>query len=278
MKLDKRRKYYAILDTETATLPFVREYEPADRKKISIAKPLVYDLGYKIIDRNGNEYLRRSFLITEIFSVPSIFQTAYYAEKRPLYIQALKNGDIILTDWNAAIETLIDDLQEVDAVGAYNAMFDFKKAITFTERYINALYSEDYDKWEQRQRASANTIIQGQVTPSNLDLSVFRIRDFEKPIFDLWGLACDNLLNNDNFRDFCDELSLYTQSKQYYSTTAETAYKFITNNVNFQEAHTAINDADIEADIFTAIIRKTGHNFQRGITPFPFRKVGKVLQ
>ena len=101
-KLDRRRKYYFVLDCETATLPYAHEFDGADRQKIAIAKPLIYDLGWKIIDSMGRVYRRKSYLITEIFSVPQIFNTAYYASKRPLYIEKLNNGEISLVSWKTA--------------------------------------------------------------------------------------------------------------------------------------------------------------------------------
>lgn len=70
-KLDKRRKYYLILDCETATLPYAAKF-PADMKKnVAIAKPLIYDLGWQIVDIHGKVYKRASYLISEIFSVPA---------------------------------------------------------------------------------------------------------------------------------------------------------------------------------------------------------------
>ena len=56
LKFDRRRKYYMILDCETATLPCAANYGVETGKKIAIAKPLIYDLGWQIIDRNGNVY------------------------------------------------------------------------------------------------------------------------------------------------------------------------------------------------------------------------------
>jgi hypothetical protein len=89
------------------------------------------------VDKKGNVYARENYLITEIFSVPEIFNTAYYAEKRPLYIDKLNKGEIVLTDWRTATARLEFALSIGEAVGAYNAMFDFKQAIPFTELYIN---------------------------------------------------------------------------------------------------------------------------------------------
>ena len=80
-KLDRRRKYFLILDCETCTLPYASELSAEAKKSVAIAKPLIYDLGWTICDAKGNVYRRRNYLITEIFSVPAIFNTAYYASK-----------------------------------------------------------------------------------------------------------------------------------------------------------------------------------------------------
>ena len=146
-KYDKRRKYFLILDCETATLPHAINYIDEERKNIAIAKPLIYDLGWQVVDYQGRVYAKKNFLISEIFSVPAVFDTAYYAEKRPLYLEKLDKGEIMLTDWRTAVRELIEDMDACEAVGAYNSMFDFKKAIPFTELYINKLYSADFHKW-----------------------------------------------------------------------------------------------------------------------------------
>ena len=79
-KFDRRRKYYLVLDCETATLPYAINFDGKQRQTIAIAKPLIYDLGWQIIDRQGNVYAKRNYLISEIFSVPSIFNTAFFTE------------------------------------------------------------------------------------------------------------------------------------------------------------------------------------------------------
>ena len=178
IKLDKRRKYYLVLDCETATMPFASEYDGKTKQKIAIAKPLIYDLGWQIIDIKGNVYKREKFLISEIFSVPSVFNTAYYASKRPIYLEKLKNGDITLTDWKNAVSILEEDLKAVQTVGAYNSMFDFKKAIPFTELYIDMLYSPDYYKWEKRQRKICDSIANEKAFENRkaFEPSIFRFR------------------------------------------------------------------------------------------------------
>jgi hypothetical protein len=277
--LDKRRKYYFVLDCETATMPHAHNYEGEVRRKIAIAKPLIYDLGWKIIDSKGKVYRRKSYLITEIFSVPSIFNTAYYASKRPHYIAKLKSKEIALVSWETATAEMIKDMEGAEAVGAYNSMFDYKKAIAFTEEYITYLYSDNYAEWEAKQNHRIDYIATHPQRESNkpFDPDHFTFRGKSYPLFDIWGLSCENLLDNDEYRKFCSDNNLITNSGKYYSTTAESTYKYITKNEQFVESHTAIEDADIECEILARIFTKVKpKNMTMGIIYFPFRILGRA--
>ena len=277
-KIDRRRKYYLVFDCETATLPFVSSLEGKDKQTIAIAKPLIYDLGWQVIDRKGNVFRRRSYLVSEIFSVPQIFNTAYYASKRPLYLEKLKRDEIILTDWKTATNELEKDLQICSAVGAYNSMFDFKKALPFTESYINALYSPNYNNWEKKQIAHCKKILSEKQSKSEkvFEPEIFRFRNKSYPLFDLWGLSCKHLLNNDNYKKMCMEQQWKTPSGKYFKTSAETAFRFLTQNNAFVESHTAIEDTIIESMIFSKIAELTKNKFEIGIIYFPFRILGTV--
>ena len=277
-KLDRRRTYKMVLDCETATLPFAADYPPEVKKKIAIAKPLIYDLGWQIIDNSGNVYRRRSFLITEIFSVPAIFDTAYYAAKRPIYLERLERGEISLKTWREATAILEQDLAEVNAIGAYNSMFDFKKAIPFTELYISKCYSPDFNEWLKMQEYVCNSIASGERKESRkqFEPEIFRFRGKEYPLFDLWGLSARHLLNCDEYKKMCLDNNWTTESGKYFKTSAETSFRFLTNNLDFEEAHTAIEDAEIESEIFAMIHKKTKGNFEYGIIYFPFRELGLV--
>lgn len=279
-KYDKRRKYYMVLDCETATLPFASQYDEAQRKNIAIAKPLIYDLGWKIVDRNGNVYNRMNFLISEIFSVPQIFDTAYYAEKRPIYLEKLKNGEIVLTDWQTAMTAFIADLDVVEAVGAYNSMFDFKKAIPFTELYISQLYSANYHSWLNWQEQSCAWLASGgkPIGKQTFEEDIFRFRGKTYPLFDLWGLSCMHILNCDAYRQMCIDNGWATASGKYFKTSAETAYRFLSGNLTFDESHTAIDDCDIESELFAEIVKRTKNRWAIGIEFFPFRMLGRVDQ
>ena len=277
--LDKRRKYYFVLDCETATLPYASNFEANDKKTIAIAKPLIYDLGWKIIDERGKVYRSKSYLITEIFSVPAIFNTAYYASKRPFYIDKLQKGEIALVSWATATAEMVKDMEETACVGAYNSMFDYKKAIKFTEEYITNLYSNHYYEWEEEQKRRIDYILSHPERQNDREFNpdIFEFRGKTYPLFDIWGLSCENLLNNDEYRSFCKAHELKTASGKYYPTSAETAYKFLKGNADFIESHTAIEDAEIESEILAMIFKKVKpKNMTMGIIYFPFRILGRA--
>ena len=277
-KYDKRRKYYIVLDCETATLPEAINYDGEERKNIAIAKPLIYDLGWKVIDAQGRTYARKNYLISEIFSVPAIFDTAYYASKRCIYLEKLEKGEIILTDWKTASAELVEDMDACVAVGAYNSMFDYKKAIPFTDLYISKLYSSDFHDWLNYQNKKLPWLACGHhnENPNGFDETVFRFRGKEYPLFDLWGLSCRHILNCDEYKNMCLDNDWQTASGKYFKTSAETAFRFFSETLDFEEAHTAIDDAEIESLLFAEICKRTKKKFEMGIIYFPFRELGTV--
>lgn len=274
-----KKLYYMVVDTETATLPFANEIARGDserKKRIAIAKPLVYDIGWTITDRKGTIYDRKQFLIAETFSVPSVFNTAYYAEKRPRYLEMLSRGETTVLPWNNVMDIFMEDLAKVDAVGAFNAMFDFKKAIPFTELYIQKLYSPDYYKWEKMQKEIAQVIADGKTKQNNnnsdFESDIFRFRGNEYVLFDLWGLATTHLLNNVTYKNECLNHKLFTTSGTFFKTSAESSYQYLVNKYDFIESHTALDDAIIETYILSKIAAK--HAVTPGIKFFPFRDLG----
>lgn len=277
-KYDKRRKYYIVLDCETATLPEAINYEGEERKNIAIAKPLIYDLGWKVIDAQGRTYARKNYLISEIFSVPAIFDTAYYASKRCIYLEKLEKGEITLTDWKTASAELVEDMDACVAVGAYNSMFDYKKAIPFTDLYISKLYSPDFHDWLDYQNKKLPWLAKGNrnENPNGFDETIFRFRGKEYPLFDLWGLSCRHILNCDEYKNMCLDNDWQTASGKYFKTSAETAFRFFSETLDFEEAHTAIDDAEIESILFAEICKRTKKKFEMGIIYFPFRELGTV--
>lgn len=274
-----KKLHYLTLDCETATLPFANEMckDAKQKQKIAIAKPLIYDLGWVITDRLGNIEKKVSLLIQETFFVPNVFNTAYYRDKRPLYMERLAQGEIEIATWEQAMQMLQEDLEYCDIALAYNACFDFKKALPFTERYMQALYSPQYQAWEDRQRKKCKDILSGCDCSENPDYlkPTFDFRGTEYPIADLWGIACDRLINIPKYKNFCLEYRLLTNSAMFFKTSAETTFRYLLNQYEFIEEHTALADCIIESQILTKALKKG--KIEPQIKEFPFRNLGETV-
>lgn len=271
-----KKRMYLTLDTETATLPFADQIarNAKEKQNIAIAKPLIYDIGWCIHDSKGRILTKRSFLVSEIFSVPAVFNTAYYKEKRPLYLAKLRAKEIIQKPWEEIRATLFDDLRIVDFCCAANAMFDYKKAIPFTEQYIYHLYNDDYQEWEDRQREICEHIAHGVTmsNPKDFDAENFNFQGIDFPIIDIWGVACESLIDNDAYKKKCLDNGLITSSGQYFKTSVEAVFKYLIKDYDFGEDHMAVEDAMVELQILAKALRKG--KITHGIIPFPFQILG----
>ena len=271
-----RHTLYMVLDCETATLPFANSIckSVEEKKKIAIARPLIYDIGWTVVDSELNLYDRKSFLVTETFSVPSVFNTAYYKEKRPIYLEQLKSGNTVLKSWYEIVTELQTALENIDYVCAFNAMFDFKKAIPFTDLYISKVYGNDYQEWEALQKQVCQKIATQKYSGNSreFDAENFSFRGKQFPMIDIWGVACDKLINTAKFKRECLENRMITASGKFFKTSAEATYRYLFQNYHFEEAHTALDDAEIESYILHKALKKG--KIPKGIIFFPFNLLG----
>lgn len=123
MKIDHRKTYYLVLDTETAN---------------TLEEPLVYDLGFAVCDKYGNIYEEHSFAIYEVFcQMKDIMQTAYYANKLPQYYEGIKSGKWEIRRLMTVRKIIKNTIEKynIKAVCAYNACFDIR-ALNTTLRYV----------------------------------------------------------------------------------------------------------------------------------------------
>lgn len=273
----KKKLVYLVCDTETATLPFADRIANGDeeaKKRIAIARPLVYDIGWTLMHRDGTIIKRAQYLVQETFFVPQVFNTAYYKDKRPLYIAMLEKGEISANTWRRIMAEFVEDCKTADFVGAFNAMFDFKKAIPFTELYISKLYGADYIEWERMQYRLCTDIANNRTkkTERDFDPMNFNFRGEDYPLFDLWGMSVNTLLNSFSYRNACLDNGMITASGEYFKTSAESSYRYIKDMYDFNEAHTALADAEIESYLLKKILRKKA--VTQGIEYFPFRNLG----
>jgi DNA polymerase III epsilon subunit-like protein len=210
-KIDRRITYYAVLDTETANT------EVEDMKF-----PMVYDLGFAIVDKRGTVYETFDFVIYEIYArAKDLMKTAYYADKLPQYETELKDGTRKMVSILTAYKTFRNVAKEynIKAVIAHNASFDLR-ALNATIRY----------------------------------LSGSKIRyffPFGLAVWDSQKMAHDTICKQKSYIEFCKENGLMTNHKTpRVRETAEALHRYRLLDNNYKERHTALSDVMIEKDIF----------------------------
>mgnify|MGYP003468450726 FL=1 len=130
MAIDKRRHYILMLDTETAnTIP--------TETGLDMSNVLVYDIGWAVIDKSGNVYECASFVNRDVFVYErDLMQSAYYANKIPMYIEDLRQGYRTMADLREIRAAMLDTMERynIKTVCAHNARFDLN-ACNGTQRY-----------------------------------------------------------------------------------------------------------------------------------------------
>lgn len=76
----------------------------------------------------------------------------------------------------------------------------------------------------------------------------------EREFIDIWLMAIQTIAQTKKYTTFCRENNYKTKNGSV-STKAETVYRFLINNTNYVEEHTAFEDSKIEMEIFKACNR-----------------------
>ena len=190
----------------------------------SVEQPLPYDIGYAIVNLNTKEIiLKRSYIVAEIFFDKELIKGAYYAEKIPHYWDDIKSGKRKVTCICNIRKQIKEDMQKynVSKVGAYNMGFD-NRATRNDIRFITA----SLVKW---------------------------FFPYGTEFFDIWNMACSSILNTENYINFAIRHNLISE-KGFISTSAENAYRYIINDVEFSESHTGLEDVEIEIEIMFSVL------------------------
>ena len=186
-----------------------------DTETVSLNHPFCYNIGYAIVNLEERKILcSRDFVCEQVWHNIPLFSTAYYADKRPIYISAMKGKTCKMNKIGFITQKMIKDFDafNVEKAFAYNAPFD-EGVFNFNCEYFKIANPFD-----------------------NI------------PIIDIVPYVHKTIAFNKDYQDFCEQYKLFTESGNY-STTAESVYKFITNNPDFNEEHTALSDSLIEKDI-----------------------------
>lgn len=81
-------------------------------------------------------------------------------------------------------------------------------------------------------------------------------------VLDLWGYAYHQICLSSEYLQFCNDNNLRTNSGQYIPTSVEGVTKFLNNDVNFVEDHTALSDVMWELRILCECARRGQNIFE----------------
>lgn len=210
-KIDRRRNYYIVFDTETAN---------------GLDDPIVYDIGGAVVDKKGNVYETFSFVIFEVFcEMKDLMQSAYYANKIPMYEKQIANGERKIVRYSTA-KKYINELAKkynIKAMIAHNARFDYRST-TKTQRYL----TKSKYRW---------------FIPYGVEL------------WDTMKMANDTICKQIHYKEFCYSNGYLTKNGRVRKT-AEILYRYISGEHDFIEEHTGLADVMIEKEIFAHCIRQ----------------------
>lgn len=215
------KNYYLGVDTETANGYMLED------GKLELKDSLVYDIGWAIVGKKGKVYKKRSFVVSEIFFDLSLMNSAYYAEKIPKYLEDIDNGTRKVKSFIDIYWIFRRDCKKynVKAIFAHNARFDWN-ALNNTLRLLTG--SKDRYFY-----------------PFGIEL------------WDTLKMARDAIGSTEEYTEFCVKYGFVTKHKKPQNRlTAEVLWRYISNDIDFEESHTGLEDVMIEKEIFATCIKK----------------------
>lgn len=184
-----------------------------------LESPMMYDCGFAVIDLDTGKIVERhSYVIAEVYLDKELMSTAYFVDKIPQYEMDLKDGKRKMVRLATCKRIFADTAKKynVEYLVAHNARFDYRST-NGTQRYMT---SSKYRYF----------------LPYGLHL------------VDTLKMARNKYKKDEKYGEFCYNNNFLT-AKGQRRYTAEILYRFISGQVDFEEAHTGAEDCEIEAQI-----------------------------
>lgn len=212
---------FLILDGETCNTP-------KTEGQLEFSSGQVYDLGGMIVDEYGHEKDHFSIVNEDVFfRMPEQMNEAYFSDKIPQYLHDINmNSRKIVDTWDMyRMVRYFCSTYKVQAVVAHNAWFDIT-TLNSTLRYQ---------------------------TQSRLRY----ILPYGMPIIDSLKIARKVYGKDPDYIKFCQDNGYMTDTKvPRPRLTAEVLWRYISNDINFIESHTGLEDVRIEKEIFISCVEK----------------------
>lgn len=207
-----------VFDTETAPIVKTEGVQPELMR--------VYDLGWVVMDTKcGDIVSEGNVAIMDTFKRADVMGNAYYAAKLPQYYQRMTSGTLAqatLKDARAMIRNVCHEFK-VRQAWAYNVRFDYVS--------LNATINDYSGGFVQT------------------------FMPFGVELCDIMSAATQGPLASKKYAAWCRANALLTKNGRPRAT-AEAAYRYLLDEPDFVESHTALDDSRIEARILWECIRR----------------------
>ena len=189
----------------------------------------VYDLGGAVLNLEEGKFLTDFSIVNSdvFFKMPQSMEKAYYADKIPQYLEEIKQGiRKVMNTWQMWKYFYdICKFYDVKAIVAHNARFDIK-TLNATMRY--------------------------QTKSKKRYFFPYGI-----PILDSMKMANKTITKSEDYIKYCKANNYMTNHPvPRPRVSAEVLWRYLSNDNNFCESHTGLEDVKIEAQIFLECVKR----------------------
>lgn len=238
----KKERYLMFIDTETIGTLNVKE---------SI---LPFEIGMKVLDTETMKIVKeKSYLVRKFFNNKYIMLSTFSATKYPDYFEKL--------DTDKRYKTMsVNDISK-----------DIEKTISRYSIKIMVAHNGNFDK-----TAMARLFEDFGVDNPFENIDLLDTMELSKIITFSKDYANYCLENKDRLNSMKD--SCFITNSGRVRTTAQAIYCYISNNSQFEEAHTGLEDIDIEIEIFKHSLNLLGNTIVSLNTSPSWRDYSKVVE
>lgn len=238
----KKERYLMFIDTETIGTLNVKE---------SI---LPFEIGMKVLDTETMKVVKeKSYLVRKFFNNKYIMLSTFSATKYPDYFEKL--------DTDKRYKTMsVNDISK-----------DIEKTISRYSIKIMVAHNGNFDK-----TAMARLFEDFGVDNPFENIDLLDTMELSKIITFSKDYANYCLENKDRLNSMKD--SCFITNSGRVRTTAQAIYCYISNNSQFEEAHTGLEDIDIEIEIFKHSLNLLGNTIVSLNTSPSWRDYSKVIE
>lgn len=186
--------------------------------------PICYDIGFSVINDEGKTLDKFSYVVADIFLDKELMSVAFYSDKVQQYWADIKSGKRELKQWGNICKQvrMVMAHYGIDTVIAHNMRFDYRSTNT-TQRYLTS------SKWRY-------------------------FFPYGTKFVCTLKMAREVYAKDEQYIAFCEENSFTTKNGKP-RLTAEILYRFLSNDLDFVESHTGLEDVEIETLIFFACVK-----------------------